>query len=487
MNLHRFRWLSCLACLLAGPLLTSAEEPLVLQFDFARTNGLIRALNGVNKGPLAPGGLLDLSTSQRELGIPLIRLHDCHWPNPDVVDIHVVFPDFNADPGRAESYDFRLTDEYLQAVRATGAQIVYRLGESIEHTTVKRFAHPPADADKWAAIALGVIRHYNEGWANGFYFDIRYWEIWNEPENRPAMWSGSDADYFRLYRAAAGAIKREFPHLQVGGPAVGASGNLTTSGFEPTDFVRHFLELCRTEHLPLDFFSWHCYTDDPLELVRRAQAIRRLLDENGFAHAESHLNEWNYLPDNSWAPLARDASADRRQACYAAMAGPPGAAFLTAALIELQSAPLDAANLFHGEAGSFGLFNEFGRPQKNYFALRAFDLLRDTPRAVTVVGGRPGELAAAAGLDQVAGRAGVLISNFSEARSKWRLEFQHLPWRGPTVVECRFVNAENDLELVRTEMLLPGDQALLLQLPRPSVALLQLRPGETPPENTGAK
>ena len=55
MNLHRFRWLSCLACLLAGPLLTSAEEPMVLQFDFARTNGLIRALNGVNKGPLAPG------------------------------------------------------------------------------------------------------------------------------------------------------------------------------------------------------------------------------------------------------------------------------------------------------------------------------------------------------------------------------------------------------------------------------------------------
>ena len=59
---------------------------------------------------------------------PFTRLHDCGWPNPYVVDHHVVFPNPNADPALPESYDFRLTDEYLAAVRQTGAEPIYRLG-----------------------------------------------------------------------------------------------------------------------------------------------------------------------------------------------------------------------------------------------------------------------------------------------------------------------------------------------------------------------
>ncbi len=99
---------------------------------------------------------------------------------------------------------------------ACDAEPVYRLGESIEHTSVKRHVHPPADMEKWAAVCLGIIRPYLEGWANGFHHNIRYWEMWNEPENRPTMWSGTDDDYLRLYRTAATAIKKQFPSLQVG-------------------------------------------------------------------------------------------------------------------------------------------------------------------------------------------------------------------------------------------------------------------------------
>src|SRR5262245_10791984 len=76
-----------------------------------------------------------------------------------------------------------------------------------------------------------IIRHYNEGWAGGAHHGIRYWEIWNEPENRPSMWSGSDQDYFRLYRIAARAIKKHNPQLKVGGPAVGYSGELRSGTF----------------------------------------------------------------------------------------------------------------------------------------------------------------------------------------------------------------------------------------------------------------
>ncbi|MSU33716.1 MAG: hypothetical protein EXS36_01115 [Pedosphaera sp.] len=464
--------------LVGVPLLAAAAEPAILQVDFARTNGVIRALHGVNKGPLGPGGLIDLSAEHRALGIPFVRLHDCYWPNPYVVDIHAVFPDFKADPAQPESYDFRLTDQYIAAIRATGAGIVYRLGESIEHTTVKRFVHPPADFEKWAAICLGIIRHYNEGWAAGFRHDIRYWEIWNEPENRPAMWSGNDEDYFRLYRVAATAIKRSFPDLRVGGPSAGASGTFVNGTFEPTEFVRHFLDRCRTNSLPLDFFSWHCYTADPAELVSRAKAIRRILDESGFAKAGNHLNEWNYLPGNTWMPGWRESSPLARQRYYEAMAGAPGAAFLVSALIELQDAPLDVGNLFHGEAGAFGLFNEFGVAQKNYFALRAFRELLETPERVDAKGGLAGQLAIAAGLNPQHTRAGVILSNFAEGRSDIRIDLSHLPWNGNTMAELRIVDTALNFEIVRTDTIGGRSPSLILNLPKPAIAFFQLRPAK---------
>ena len=53
-----------------------AGGTLVLHVDFARTNGVIRPLHGINKGPLVAGGLLDLTEAQQALAPPFTRLHD---------------------------------------------------------------------------------------------------------------------------------------------------------------------------------------------------------------------------------------------------------------------------------------------------------------------------------------------------------------------------------------------------------------------------
>lgn len=467
---HLIFWIAALA---ARP--TFAESPVELRVDFSMPAGSIRRLHGINKGPLAAGGLMEVTQAVRALNVPFSRLHDCHWPNPDVVDIHAVFPDFQADPDAAASYDFALTDEYLAVTRQTGAEIIYRLGESIEHTSKKRFVHPPKEAAKWAAICLGIIRHYNEGWANGFHHRIRYWEIWNEPENRPAMWTGSDEDYFQLYRVAATAIKARFPDLKVGGPAVGASGQFIKGEFCATAFVTNFLGVCRRESLPLDFFSWHCYTADPSELAVRARAIRRLLDAHGFTATESHLNEWNFLPGNTWKPLTRTSSPDIRQHFYEEMANARGGAFIVAALIELQDAPVDVCNLFHGEGGGFGLFTEHGVPQKNYHALRAFHRLLDTPRRVETLGAIPGQLAFVAGLNASATEAGALISNFSHPESDIRVTVARLPWSGRTIVETYIVDAARNFDLIRSETNALSTADIRLRLKSPTVGLIRLR------------
>jgi xylan 1,4-beta-xylosidase len=432
-----------LVLLLGQTALGGSSEPLVLKVDFGRTNGAFRALHGINKGPLVAGGMLDITAEQRALGLPFIRLHDCHWPNPDVVDIHAVFPNPNADAQNPSSYDFAQSDDYLQAASQTGAKLIYRLGESIEHTRVKRFVHPPRDTEHWSKVCLGIIRHYNEGWANGFHMAIPYWEIWNEPENRPAMWSGSDEDYLRLYKTAAQRIKAAYPKLKLGGPAVGFSGQFKNGQFEPSPFVLAFLEMCRREAVPLDFFSWHCYTSDPSELARRSQAIRRLLDSKGFTSTESHLNEWNYLPGNSWKPLSKTAAPEAREKYYAQMAGPAGAAFIATALLELQDAPVDVCNLFHGETGGFGIFSENGLPYPNYYAVLAIHRLIHNHQRVWTEGSVPGRIGVAAG----SGKEGaVLVAvNYASENTQVRLELANPPWGESSSYTLFRLNSEHKL------------------------------------------
>ncbi len=452
-----------------------AEEA-VLTADFSVHVGGIRPLHGINKGPLAPGGIFDVIKEQKELGIPFTRLHDCGWPNPYVVDHHAVFPNPDADPSLPESYDFALTDEYIAAIRQTGAEPIYRLGESIEHTSVKRYVHPPADMEKWTAICLGIIRHYNEGWANGFHYNIRYWEIWNEPENRPVMWSGTDDDYLRLYRTAATAIKKEFPNVKVGGPALGASGHFSEGEFRPTDFAKNFLAMCRDQGVPLNFFSWHCYTDDPSELSKRSRAIRSLLDSQGFTETENHLNEWNFLPNNDWGSIMGTATPVTRERSYEVMAGAPGAAFVATALMELQDTPINVCNFFHGELGAFGIFSEQGVPLKVYQALRAFQGLMETPKRVETHGAVPGQIAFVGGLSTDGREASLLVSNFNDPRSEIVLNWKSFDWTGGVTAEIHTVDAKSNFADVRSERIASDNPTLRLKLKGPAIALIRLRP-----------
>jgi hypothetical protein len=155
-------------------------------------------------------------------------------------------------------------------------------------------------------------------------------------------------------------------------------------------------------------------------------------------------------------------------------------AFIVAALLELQDAPVDVCNLFHGELGGFGLFTEHGVPRKNYHALRAFRGLLDTPRRVEVHGALPGQLAWTAGLNANATEVGLLISNFSSPESDIRITPANLPWSGRTMVESGFVDATQNFDLIPSETNALSSAAILLRLKGPTVALIRLRPATNP-------
>lgn len=450
------------------------DTPLIV--DFRKPVSRFRPLQGVNKGPLAAGGLVDVIAAHREIGVPLTRLHDCHWPIPDVVDMHVVFPNPEADPARPESYDFRMTDEYIAAIRETGSEILYRLGETIEHTTVKRFVHPPKDPARWAEAAKGIIRHYNEGWADGFHYNIRRWEIWNEPETRPGQWTGTDEQFFAFYTVVSRALKAAFPQLMIGGPGIGITGDLVGDQLKPSAILTGFLETCRREKLPLDFLSWHCYSasSNPGEPPIRAHNIRRLLDEYGFLKAESYLDEWRNIPDYNWAPVSRNTDPLVRQKWYERMVGPEAAAYIVAVLLKLQDAPVEAATFFHGEQGGWGLFDESGVPYKNYYGMLAFRRLLDTPERAQIHGMQPEGLAIGAGRDGDNKTANILVSCFSPTPRPLRLKLEGLPWPKTAIKSVRLIDEKQELSPAPEIAQLGEWNHLSLSLKSPSVALITL-------------
>jgi len=272
MTVHLWRnfGLWRLALLLAGFHAVAAaadldSRPVQVKIDAARVIGRIKALNDVDNGPLCQRGIVDLSRYYKEIGVRNVRLHDVAWTYDNVIDINYVFPKWAADPDRAETYDFTQTDYYLKTISALGINIIFRLGYSAEYKTAVRHNQPPDSYEKLADICVHIIRHYNQGWANGLRLGIRYWEFWNEPDGKSlSFWAGTPDEFYRLYETVARSVKSEDPTLKVGGPGLAHDLN----------FLEGMLRYCQQRRVPVDFVSWHIYTPDVHEVARRAGRVR---------------------------------------------------------------------------------------------------------------------------------------------------------------------------------------------------------------------
>lgn len=304
------------------------------------TIGKIKALHGVDCAPYMAGGGKEQDFIKQMFGFgkfPHCRLHDCCgcYGGTYFVDIPNIFRNFDADKTKEENYDFYYTDEYITAVVNSGAKIIYRLGVTIEWGSKKYTSNPPKDFLKWAKICEHIIMHYNMGWANGFHYNIEYWEIWNEPEN-PPMWTGTKEQFYELYVTASKYLKEKFPEVKIGG--YGSCGFYAAFRPDMNDFYKgfltffnDFLKVVKENECPLDFYTWHIYTNDVGEVVKSAEYARETLDKNGFYNTESHLNEWNYG--------AEGGGFDNMETLY-------GAAFIASALIEMQRSSVDIAQYY---------------------------------------------------------------------------------------------------------------------------------------------
>ena len=405
----------------------------------SETNGVIKPLHGVNNSPISFGGLTDLSRHWKRAGFPFARQHDNDWPHPVSVDIPQIFRNFDADADDEKNYDFRNTDATLKAIIDCGAKIIYRLGTSIEHAAGKLYTDVPKDFDKWADICVHIIRHYNEGWANGFRWNIEFWEIWNETDlNESNMWNGSWEQYYELYTTSAKAIKKAFPGVKVGGPAI--------ARFYNKEYVRGFMEAIKREHAPLDFFSWHIYSGSMAEFREAVTTVEGYLKDYGHEDALMICDEWNYnLVD--WFALSNATENDewRKVEYFSTMQNEVGAAYCAAAMCVFQQSRNDIATYYDSQPTNLfcGIFDRYGVPSKSFYAFCAFNELYKTGSSVKVENDNEGLYCIAAADED---RVCILLSRYMSNSDRVRIELSGIGRADVTVTRTDRLNTNTVTE-----------------------------------------
>lgn len=418
-------------------------------FVLGVASGTITPLLGINMGPDPVGaGTVELTALYQERGITTIRTHDYKGAF-DLTD-----PKYDA------------TDGVLARMRAGGFSTYLRLGNS--------FGAGASTASK-TELAKGMtdmLTHVQAGADKTR--PVQYVEIWNEPDNKEFWTQGEDA-YIDLYIEVAKQIRAKHPKVKIGGPALTPAGALTDRG---RGFVERFLAAVKGADAPLDFITWHMYSNDPAAYVGAAKTYRDAAEKAGFGDIDQHVTEWNTAfkaeggtPDGGARPggKAGDGGGKRgdgqgkrgdgegRRGDGAGKRGPGGggagggadaelpadvaarqadkhdtqvrigaraSGLTTAEWIAMQISGVDQAYFYRGPdpapypSSFYGMFYNDGRPKPAGVAALLWKKMVDHPTRIAISGPATGPIWALAGRSS-AGETTVLLANATAEPVSW--------------------------------------------------------------------
>ncbi|MFN2492591.1 MAG: glycosyl hydrolase [Pyrinomonadaceae bacterium] len=308
-----------------------------------------------------------LERCHRELGFQYVRFHGLLCDDMGTLVLNnnrLLYSFFNAD----QIFDFLLSIgmkpfvelSFMPTALASGKKIVFNYKANVTL---------PRDYKQWANLINRLVSHWVDRYGLA---EVREWffEVWNEP-NLKAFWTGTQRDYFKLYRYTANAIKDVNESLRVGGPATAKSA-----------WVEEFVDFCERNKVPADFVSTHQYPTDALgseeddtelQLFKSQRGLMREAAQDTRRRARGrpvYYTEWN----SSSNP--RDPLHD----------GPYAAAFAVTTIMEAKGlvegysfwtfSDIFEENYFPSVPfhGGFGLLNLHGIPKPTY---RAFELLHN--------------------------------------------------------------------------------------------------------------
>ena len=305
-------------CLLAEP----AAASRVITADLSKASGATSRMYNffVGAGRANEGLRADWQRQLRhvrtECGFRYIRFHGLFCDDMGV---------YQENKQGQPVYNWQYIDELFDFLQSIGMKPFVELGfmpgalASGPHTIFwyKANVTPPKDYAKWEAFIAAFTRHVTERYSSQ---EVRSWyfEVWNEP-NLTGFWMGTtggksyeeflptaQAEYYKLYKTAARAIKSIDASYKVGGPATAGSG-----------WIDETLAHCTEQKLPLDFVSTHTYatmsgyldetgnagtvfSPDRNAITGEVKGVRARMDRSAFAKSELHYTEWSssYTPSD---------------------------------------------------------------------------------------------------------------------------------------------------------------------------------------------
>jgi xylan 1,4-beta-xylosidase len=315
-----------------------------------------------------------LKRAQEDVGFRHVRFHGLLSDDMRVLageDHGLLYSFFNVD----QVFDFLLSIgvrplvelSFMPEVLASGARTVFSYQGNVT---------PPKDYKQWATLIERLVSHLAERYGKR---EVSKWlfEVWNEP-NLKAFWTGTQRDYFKLYRYTAEAIKKVSPSFNVGGPATAES-----------EWIEEFVDFCERNRVPADFVSTHYYPNDgfsgdtEVQLFKSQRGIMREVAQNTRNHARNrpvYYTEWN-------------SSSDPRNPLHDE---PYAAAFVASTIMEATGlvdgfsfwtfSDIFEENYFPSVPfhGGFGLLTLHGIPKPSY---RTFELLHGLGERQSLVDG----------------------------------------------------------------------------------------------------
>jgi len=185
------------------------------------------------------------------------------------------------------SLDFGALDKYMQALNATGADIMASIciKPPSVYPVVDETIWRPADIKRWQYIIGEMAKRYSV--ENKY---VTHWGVANEINI--GEWGGcpykidSAADYFEYYKMTVEPILEVYPEAKVGGPSYAGLPEGLPAWFD------EFIGLCKKDRVRLDFISFNNYSDRPHEHVDPCLRIKEAVDKHD-SNIELYMTELN--------------------------------------------------------------------------------------------------------------------------------------------------------------------------------------------------
>ena len=243
-----------------------------------------------------------LAYVKKECGFKYIRMHGLLTDDMGV---------YREDRNRNPEYNFQYIDVLYDYILSIGMKPFVELGfmpqalASGKRTIFwwKGNVTPPKDYNKWGGLIRNLAQHFTERYGPD---EVKTWyfEVWNEPNLTPVFWTGTQEEYFKLYKYSVNAIKSVNKEYRVGGPATaGAAWEVDMINF------------CKKNNLPLDFISTHSYgvrqgyldefgnsgtvlDNNPVSVCGDVLNSRKEISGSSMPNLELHYTEWSssYTP-----------------------------------------------------------------------------------------------------------------------------------------------------------------------------------------------